>query len=69
MLVIGDVASPDVLDETQFALKTFVVEGFEASTDADGNLWLIAGTDSGFEGLTTVYFTQIDVTLTATAGQ
>lgn len=65
MLVVGDIATPDVVDETQFALKSFVVENFEATTDADGNLWLIVGTDSGFEGLTTIYFTHIEATLTA----
>jgi hypothetical protein len=65
MLTIGNVASPDVTDESQFIIKTLFVEDFEVTTDAEGNLWLIVGTDSGFEGLTTVYFTQIDVSLTA----
>ena len=65
MLTIGNVASPDVTDESQFVIKTLFVEDFEATTDADGNLWLIVGTDSGFEGLTTIYFAQIEVSLTA----
>ena len=67
MLTIGDVASADVFDESQFVLKTLFAEGFdfEATTDTDGNLWLIVGTDSGFEGLTTIYFAQIEVSLTA----
>ena len=30
----------------------------------DGTLWLLVGTDSGFEGITTLYYQQIDVTLT-----
>jgi len=34
---------------------------FMASTNSEGELWLIVGTDSGFEGTTTLYYTQIDV--------
>jgi hypothetical protein len=37
---------------------------FTAQADAEGNLWLLVGTDSGFEGLTALYFQQIDVRLT-----
>lgn len=33
----------------------------EVTTDSEGALWLIVGTDSGFEGKTTVYYTQVDV--------
>jgi len=32
-----------------------------ATTDDRGDLWLIVGTESGFEGETTLYYTQIDV--------
>jgi hypothetical protein len=32
-------------------------------TDAQGNLWVIVGTDSGFEGTTAVYFQSINVRL------
>lgn len=65
MLNIGNVASPDVMDESQFVIKTLFTNDFEATTDTDGNLWLIVGTDSGFEGLTTIYFAQIETSLTA----
>ena len=34
------------------------------TADASGNLYLIVGTDSGFEGVTNIYFQQINVTLT-----
>lgn len=36
---------------------------FSATTDDEGNLWLIVGTDSGFEGLTILYYNQIKVRL------
>src|SRR4051812_31039302 len=33
-------------------------------TDAAGNLWLLVGTDSGFEGPTALYYQSVTVTLT-----
>ncbi|HEY3430595.1 MAG TPA: hypothetical protein VGK39_07965 [Cyclobacteriaceae bacterium] len=36
---------------------------FLITTDASGEIWLIVGTDSGFEGSTSLYYTQIDVFL------
>ena len=36
----------------------------EVLADAEGKLWLIVGTDSGFEGLTALYYQEIKVTLT-----
>ena len=33
--------------------------GVAATTAADGSLWLLVGTDSGFEGRTEVYFTRL----------
>lgn len=37
---------------------------FEASSSAEGDLWLILGSDSGYEGLTHLYYESISVTLT-----
>ena len=37
---------------------------FSAKANDKGELWLIVGTDSGFEGLTTLYYTQIKASLT-----
>jgi len=36
---------------------------FSVRTDASGRLWLIVGTDSGFEGKTSLYYTKIRTTL------
>jgi len=36
-------------------------EGFYVTTNNAGEIWLIVGTDSGFEGTTSLYYTQIDV--------
>lgn len=35
--------------------------GFLITTDNSGEIWLVVGTDSGFEGSTTLYYTQVDV--------
>ncbi len=66
-VVIGDVANTltDCMGDT-YELKT--LEGpksgsFTARTDASGNLWLFVGTDSGFEGKTSLYYTYVKVVL------
>jgi hypothetical protein len=63
MIVLGDIAyEPDGTGEAgQWVLKPLSSEGqpFSVKTDEDGALWLIVGTDSGFEGLTAVTYGQI----------
>lgn len=34
------------------------------TTDSQGSAWVIVGTDSGFEGATTVFYDSIELTLT-----
>ncbi len=36
---------------------------FSAKTNEKGELWILVGTDSGFEGVTTLYYTQVKVLL------
>ena len=68
-VVIGTVANPELDPETAdgsvFALMELsgIDIGSTGTTDADGSLWLFVGTDSGFEGLTTVYFDAVEVAL------
>lgn len=64
-VLIGDVAKDDGVDDFTYGLKILDTAGhlLEATTDGAGNLWLIVGTDSGFEGITTLYYTNITVTL------
>ena len=64
MVNIGNLAS-EKTDGSQFVIESLYIEDFEATTDADGNMWLVVGTDSGFEGLSTVYFARIEVSLNA----
>lgn len=62
MKVIGDVSNGK--PESEYTLVTRTGE-FTGKTDADGNLWIIVGTDSGFEAVTTLYYTRIKVELQA----
>ena len=41
--------------------------GLTATTDGTGRLWVFVGTDSGFEGLTAVYYDQVIVELESSA--
>lgn len=47
----------------QLIERTNLDRPFEVTTDNDGGLWLIVGTDSGFEGLTVLYYKTIKVSL------
>lgn len=59
MTVVGNVANG--LDSIEY--KMINLQGqFTATTDSSGNIWLIVGTDSGFEGRTVLYYDKIVVT-------
>ena len=67
MINIGDMANPNItpasagsyeLMEQNSAGREFAVTAGE-----DGVLWFIAGTDSGFEGLTSLYYDTITIVL------
>ena len=70
MLVLGDVANPDVVRD-EYRLKTLrnADRPLKVDADSEDRMWLIVGTDSGFEGLTTLYYTRISYTLSAGEGQ
>ena len=62
MTVLGNFANGT--DESDYALKTLSnTEPFPVTADADGKLWLVVGTDSGFESTTTIYYDAISVSL------
>jgi hypothetical protein len=66
-LRIGDVAKVQNEEFDVYELKTLTnnEQPLKAVSDADGSLWIFVGTDSGFEGRTTLYYTRISVELTA----
>ena len=65
MAVLGTVGHPDILSD-EFRLKTLdnMDSPVVVKADDSGSAWLIVGTDSGFEGLTRLYYDRISFTLT-----
>lgn len=67
-LVVGNLSNTQDCEngpDGEWELKTLSTAGqdFVARTDAQGRLWVVAGIDSAFEGLTHVYFTALRVRL------
>ena len=61
---IGDVAnSRDCEEGRQYELKTVTSGPQSVTTDANGNLWLLVGTRSGFEATTSLYYTEVKVAI------
>lgn len=60
MVVVGNVSHAEVVGD-EYKIKTLTNEGLPLSvtTDASGGVWLIVGTDSGFEGLTALHYSRI----------
>ena len=67
MINLGNVAHPEVTGD-EYKIKTLNNQErqFEVVSDDEGRIWLIVGTDSGFEGLSTVYYARITYIFTAT---
>ena len=42
------------------SLSNLALPAFHVTTDNIGDVWLLVGTDSGFEGTTTIYYTEIE---------
>ena len=65
MVVLGTVGHPDIVGD-EYRLKTLdsMDSPVVVKADDSGNAWLIVGTDSGFEGLTRLYYDRISFTLT-----
>lgn len=60
MMVIGDFSNNT--DKSSYTLKTInSTEDFNVTSNSNGELWLIIGTDSGFEGSTRIYYNSISV--------
>jgi hypothetical protein len=66
-LALGDFANSKSCDAGDFSyeLKTLTnvgQTGFFVTTGMQGEAWLIVGTDSGFEGTTSIFYTEIEAT-------
>lgn len=63
--VLGDFANSKDCDSSDFSyelkeLSNLELPAFNITTDGNGDAWLLVGTDSGFEGTTTIYYTEIE---------
>ena len=64
MVVLGNVANGEVVNrEYRIKMLDNVDLPLSVSTDGEGRVWLIVGTDSGFEGLSALYYSRISYTL------
>ena len=65
MINLGNVAHPEVTGD-EYRIKTLNNQGraFAVVSDSEGRVWLIVGTDSGFEGLSAFYYARITYILT-----
>lgn len=63
MITIGNIASTEPSSEYAAISRSSSIYNvpFQAKTNSNGELWIIVGTDSGFEGITTLYYTKISV--------
>lgn len=66
--VIGDIViqglecEGDIFDSKQLQLNQ--QQNFQITSSNDGEIWLLVGSDSGYEGVTTIYYESINATIT-----
>ncbi|MBA3238199.1 MAG: hypothetical protein H0T62_07635 [Parachlamydiaceae bacterium] len=65
-IVIGDLANPAVnlKDLSYMPKEMYSPQSFKSMTDDNGRLWLLVGTDSGFEATSHYYIAKISVKAT-----
>lgn len=63
MLVLGSIGIPGEEFSYQLIQRDNMQNPLQVQSDAAGDLWVIIGTDSGFEGTTTIFYNSITVNL------
>ncbi len=73
--VVGNIANgidcdeiPDLSDAPYVSLQRVHWHEYAVESDENGKLWLLVGTDSGFEGTTALYYQKIIVTIRSAFG-
>jgi len=67
MINLGTIANPNIdlgtFTGEEYALMNLNNQelSFRVTSDADGSIWVIIGSDSGFEGATTLYYDAIEI--------
>ncbi len=62
-VVLGNIGIEGDQYKYQLIKRNNQTKPFTAKTNDKGELWLLVGTDSGFEGVTTIYYTQVKAVL------
>ena len=65
MQVLGTIGIPGDTAVYKLVQLDNVSDAFVAKTDSDGKLWVIIGSESAFEAVTTLYYNKIDISATA----
>jgi hypothetical protein len=63
-IVLGDIATPAGRHGFTLISRTnasYAAQPFIGKTNSAGEIWLLVGTDSAFEGTTTVYYTKMNI--------
>ena len=47
-----------------YQAKTLTLSNFAVTSSSDGKVFAVLGTDSGFEGVTTLFYDRVSITLT-----
>lgn len=63
MVVLGNIGIPGDEETYRLIQRDNLQDPIQVTTDSNGSLWLIMGTDSGFEGTTTLYYNSVEVQL------
>ena len=68
MIVLGNIAGGANIQDYTLITRTNADSyvPFVTTSNNDGELWLIVGTDSGYTGTTTIYYTNVSVVFSAT---
>jgi hypothetical protein len=61
-LLLGNIGAGDDVTSYKLITRSNAENPLTVRTNAQGELWLVVGTDSGYEGLTTLYYSTIKVT-------
>ncbi|HEX6224051.1 MAG TPA: hypothetical protein VFZ52_06555 [Chryseolinea sp.] len=67
-IVLGNIAIPSTVAEYTIITRNNASpssQPFIAKSNGSGDIWLLIGTDSGFEGTTTLYYTKVNVLFSA----
>lgn len=67
MMSLGEIVTPQNSTGYTIIIKnnTMANSRYVAKSNTNGELWLIIGTDSGFEGTTTLYYSKVNVLFSA----